>query len=90
MAMSQLRAVVRISTQTAFSKPAPDALLQAEAVLEQEGALVAHLLQLQLQPQVVLYLLRRVAVPQPCSVRQVLQYRACQVPCWLAHRRAVS
>ena len=54
-------------------RPAPDALLQAEAVLEEQDALVAHLLQLQLQPQVVLDLLGRVVVAQPPCVCQVLQ-----------------
>ena len=41
----------------------PDALLQLEALAQDEKALVAHLLQLQLQAQVILQLLLLIVVP---------------------------
>lgn len=50
----------------------PNALLQVEALLQQAHTLGAHLLQLVLQPQVVLDGLLAVGVPQPLGVHQVL------------------
>ena len=51
----------------------PDALLQLETLPQQHKALMAQLLQLLLQPQVVLYLLLGVAVTQACCGGQLLR-----------------
>ena len=62
---------------TPSQKSIPDALLKVEAFTQEQHALVSHLLQLLLQPQVILDLLPGVVVTHACCTQHLLQTLQC-------------